>query len=89
MLKSLNKNFFKIQNNHSNLKTELLTVFIHKSLNFSGKYGYVREIWLDVSEKSGKCQGILFCPVCMNPGSLDVCCATFRFCQAFAEPLAC
>ena len=58
---------FKIQNNLSNLKTEPLTVFIHQGLNFFGKYGCVREIWLGVREKSGKCQGILFCPVCMNP----------------------
>ena len=28
---------------------------------------YVREIWIGVREKSGKCQGILFGPVCMNP----------------------
>ena len=63
----LEQELFKIQNNHSNLKTELLIVFIHKSLNFSGKYGYVRKICLDVREKSVKCQGILVCPVCMNP----------------------
>ena len=28
---------------------------------------YVREIWIGVREKSGKCQGILYGPVCMNP----------------------
>ena len=42
--------------------------------SFSGEYSYVREIWIGVREKSGKCQGILFCPVCMNPAfanSLD------------------
>ena len=63
----LEQELFKIQNKHSNLKTKLFTVFIHKGLSFSGEYGYVREIWLGVREKSGKCQGILFCPVCMNP----------------------
>ena len=55
---------FKI---HSKLKTELFIVAIHKGLNknqvsptskvMSGKFVLA----------SGKCQGILFCPVCMNP----------------------
>ena len=35
--------------------------------SFSDEYSYVREIRSGVSEKSGKCQGILFWPVCMNP----------------------
>ena len=39
---------------------------------------YVREIWSGVSEKSGKCQGILFCPVCMNP-DLDLLQGKFQF----------
>ena len=41
-----------------------------KGLNkssFSNEYSYVREILNGVREKSGSCQGILFCPVCMNP----------------------
>ena len=53
---------------------ELLTVAIHKGLNkktsFYTKYVYVREIWIGVREKSGKCQGILFCLACMNPESV-------------------
>ena len=28
---------------------------------------FVREIWICVREMSGKCQGILFFPICMNP----------------------
>ena len=52
------------------MKTELFTVAKHKvwiKPSFSSEYSYVREIWIGVREKSGKCQGILFCPVCMNP----------------------
>ena len=30
-------------------------------------YSYVREIRNAVREKSGKRQGILICPICMNP----------------------
>ena len=47
---------------------------MHKGLNnakFHRVYGFVREIWTAVREKSGKCQGILFCPICMNPAWAD------------------
>ena len=68
-------NKIKIQNN-SILVTELFTAAIYALVgiksSFSAKYGYVREIWIAVREKSGKCQGILFCPVCMNPDISDI-----------------
>ena len=69
-------NFSNINIYHSKLKTELFTVAVHKGLNknqvsptrtvMSGKFGLVS------GKKSGKCQGILFCPVCMNPDLNDV-----------------
>ena len=64
------KNLCKFQNNHFKLKTELFTVSIHKGLN---ETEFHQRVWLcqgnfDLRQgKSGKCQGILFCPVCMNP----------------------
>ena len=56
----LNKSF-KNSNLSLNRETELFTEA------FSDQYSYVRETWIGVREKSGNCQGILFCPVCMNP----------------------
>ena len=71
----LNKSF-QIKIYHSKLKTELFTVAIHKGLS---KIKFLRRVQLcqgnldwcqgKIREMSGKCQGISFCPVCMNPES--------------------